>query len=124
LPSSKRPKLACSPRPCEDFDAGAIQRFVKPPVGVKWRSLKSLENLLATQVNPNLARQIMGPLVGIYDLRHADAHLPSNEVDDALRLAKVDPTAPFVFQGYQLLHACVDSIHYIIEVIKKWPASV
>ena len=63
---------------------------MKPPVGVKWGSLKSLENLLATQVNPNLARQIMCPLVGIYDLRHADAHLPSNEVDDALRLAKVD----------------------------------
>lgn len=105
------------------LDSGAIQRFVKPPAGVKWGSLKSLESLLATQVNPEIARIIMGPLVGIYELRHADVHLPSAEGEKALRLAKVEQSSPYVFQGHQLLHACVDSIHDIIEVLRKWPAS-
>ncbi len=105
------------------FDVSAIQKFVKPPTGEKWGSLKSLENLLATQVNPHIAREIIGPLVGIYELRHADAHLPSKEIEEALGLVRVTRNSPYVFQGHQLLHACVSSIYHIIEVIKKWPTS-
>jgi hypothetical protein len=105
------------------FDASAIQKLLKPPTCEKWRSLKSLENLLATQVKPHIARGIMAPLVGIYELRHADAHLPSKEIEEALGLVRVTQVSPYVFQGHQLLHACVSSIYHIIKVIKKGPTS-
>jgi hypothetical protein len=44
---------------------------------------------------------LLGPLVGIYDLRHADAHLASSDIESALGLVKVDQKATFVIQGYQ-----------------------
>jgi hypothetical protein len=65
----------------------------------------------------------MAPLVGIYELRHADAHLPSKEIEEALGLVRVTQVSPYVFQGHQLLHACVSSIYHIIKVIKKGPTS-
>jgi len=104
----------------DSIDAAALQKLVAPPKGTKWGSLKSLENLLATRIDPNHARAILSPLVGIYELRHADAHLASRESGDALSLVRVDQNAPYVTQGYQLLHACVSSIYGICQVIEGW----
>jgi hypothetical protein len=63
---------------------------------------------------------MLSALVGAYELRHADAHLPSSDLDDALALLKVDTSLPTIFQGYQLLHACVSSIYGMVEVLQKW----
>lgn len=104
----------------DSFDTIAIQKFVTPPKDIMWGSLKSLEHLLALCIKESSARKIMGPLVGIYELRLADAHLPSSKIDDALTLAGVDQNAPLITQGYQLLHACVSSIFLIFEVIAHW----
>lgn len=104
----------------DSFDAGAIQKLVNPPKGTKWGSLKSLENLLATRIDPNDARALLSPLFGIYELRLGDAHLGSRELDEALKLVRVDPSAPYVIQGYQIMHACVSSIHSICGVIEGW----
>jgi hypothetical protein len=104
----------------DSIDASALQKLVSPPKGMKWGSLKSLENLLATRIDPDRARAMLGPLFGIYELRHADAHLPSRESGDALSLVRVDQNAPYVTQGYQLLHACVSSIYGICQVIETW----
>jgi hypothetical protein len=104
----------------DSIDASALQKLVSPPQGIKWRSLKSLENLLATRIDPNRARAMLGPLFGIYDLRLADAHLASQELSDALSKVNVDQNAPYVTQGYQLLHACVSSIYGICQVIESW----
>jgi hypothetical protein len=104
----------------DSLDAAAIQTIVTPPKREKWGSLKSLEHLIALQQEPHVAHEIMGSLVGAYELRHGDAHLPSKEVDQALELAGVDQALPFVLQGYQMLHACVSSIFSIIEVLKQW----
>jgi hypothetical protein len=104
----------------DSIDASALQQVVPPPKGVKWGSLKSLENLLATRIDPDRARAMLGPLFGIYELRHADAHLASWKSADALSLAKVDQTAPYAIQGYQLLHACVSSFYRICQVIEGW----
>src|SRR5207302_10110066 len=73
----------------DSFEATAIQKHVKPPKGERWGSLKSLENLLATQVGAESAHSVMGPLFGIYDLRLADAHLPSSEVDATLAMVGI-----------------------------------
>lgn len=103
------------------IDAAAIQTIVSPPKGEKWGSLKSLENLIATKIDPRIARSMLGSLVGVYELRHGDAHLPSSD-DEAFSLIGVDQSQPYVHQGHQLLHACVSSIYGIADVIKNWNA--
>jgi len=101
------------------IDAAAIQTIIPPPKGTKWGSLKSLENLIASKIDPKIARSMLGPLVGVYELRHADAHLPSSEIDESFALVGVDQSLPYVQQGYQLLRACVDSIYGIAEVLRR-----
>lgn len=108
----------------DSIDASAIHDFLELPKEDRPRSLKSLERLIATKVGAAKARLFMGPLVGAYELRHGDAHLPSSEIDDSLELVRVDPDSPPVIQGRQLLHWCVGSIWSIIEVLKNWDQEV
>ncbi len=65
---------------------------------------------------------MLSSLFGVYELRHADAHLPSSKTDAAFALVGVDQSFPFIQQGYQLLRACVDSIYGIAEVLRRWDA--
>lgn len=103
----------------DSFDTKAIQKIVAPPKGTKWNSLKSLENLLATTIGPINARNIVGPLFGIYDLRFADAHLPKKDIETTFKLLNIDCKLPTIIQGYQLLDSCVKCIYDICLVIKK-----
>ena len=105
------------------IDTAAIQKMVTPPKGEKWGSLKSLEKLIALKVDPERAHVLLGPLVGIYELRHADAHLPSSDTESALGLVRVDQNAPFVLQGYQILHSCVASLYSIAKELDQFPDS-
>jgi len=104
----------------DSLDTAAMQTIVVPPKGTKWGSLKTLENLLASKIGGDAARSVMSALVGVYELRHADAHLPSSELDETMALLKVDRSLPTIFQGYQLLHACVSSIFEVVEVLQGW----
>lgn len=104
----------------DNIDTTAIQTVISPPKGIKWGSLKTLENLLASKIGSQPARSMLSALVGAYELRHADAHLPSSEIDEALVLLNVDRSLPTIFQGYQLLHACVSSIYGMAEVLRRW----
>jgi len=101
----------------DDIDAAALQRLVPPPKGTKWGSLKSLENVAALQLGANKARETLSPIVGAYELRHADAHLPGSEVDEHLLLAKVDQSAPPVVQGFQLLDGVTDALDTIAAAL-------
>lgn len=92
------------------IDAKAIQSVVAPPKGETWGGLKSLEKLLARSAGPDRARLIMGPLAGVYDLRLADAHPEGSGIDDAMKLAQVDPSLPPVLQGRQLLESTVAAL--------------
>ncbi len=105
----------------DGIDAAAIQKVVLPPKGERWGSLKSLEKLVALKAGEEKARSLLGPLVGIYGLRHADAHLASRDIDEAFALARVDRAEPFVFQGYRLLHSCVSALYSILKVLKVFP---
>jgi len=102
----------------DSIDATALQNVVKPPKETKWGSLKSLENVLAKYVEPERARSLLSPLVGIYELRLADAHLPSSELKESFELVNVDDCMPFVFQGYMLLHAYVSCLYGIAKVFR------
>ena len=105
----------------DSIDAAAIQKIVPPPKGEKRSSLKTLESLVGLRVGPEKARSVLRALVGIYELRHADAHLAGSDIDDAFALARVDRTQPFVFQGCRLLHSCVSSLHSILEALQESP---
>jgi hypothetical protein len=101
------------------IDVSAIQRVVPPPKDVVWRSLKTLENLVARGIGSEAARELMGPLFGAQELRQADAHLPSDDLHASLRLAGVDASQPYVHQGVSLLSTCVSSIFAIVKVLQS-----
>ena len=93
------------------IDKAALQTVVTPAKGENWGALKSLEKLLATKIDAGLARQMLSPLFGIYDLRLADAHPVSSKIDDAFTRARVNRLQPFVFQGLDLISSCVSTLH-------------
>jgi hypothetical protein len=102
------------------LDVTAMQGIVPPPKKTKWGSLKSLENLLASKIDPQVARSMTAALVGANELRHVDAHLPGSDIDTAFSLMGVDRSLPTIVQAYQLLNSCVDSIYGVAEVLGKW----
>lgn len=104
----------------DSLDAQAMQTIVTPPKKEKWGSLKSLENLLASKYDRELVRKITSSLVGVYELRHADAHLPSSKIEEAFKLIEIDREAPFVYQGFQMLHHVVSSLFGIAEGLENW----
>jgi hypothetical protein len=104
----------------DSLDITAMQSIVPPPPKTNWGSLKSLENLMASQIEAEKARNIISALVGAYELRLADAHLPGKDVQEAFDLLNIDRSLPTVIQGYQLLHSCVSSLFGVINVLKNW----
>ena len=104
----------------DSLDIKAMQGIISPPPGKNWGSLKTLENLLASKIEAQIARDILGPLVGIYNLRLADAHLPGSDIDDNFTLIGIDRSLPNIIQGYQLLDASVSSLYAIADVMNKW----
>jgi len=104
----------------DSIDASQLHTIVAPPKGTQWGSLKSLEKVLASKIDPAKARSLLTPLAGIYELRLADAHLPSNEIAEAIRMVGLDTDAPLVIQGYQLLDAAVTSLYRIAAILNDW----
>ena len=87
----------------DDIDERQLQTIVAPPKGECWGSLKSLEKVLATKIDPANARKMLGPLVGVYELRLADAHLPPDDaVEAAMGRIGVDDASPSVVQGVSI----------------------
>jgi hypothetical protein len=104
----------------DDVDVESLQQIAIPPKGTKWGSLKTIEHLLTLKIPQIAARQITSPLVGVYELRHGDAHLPSSDIEKAFNLINIDRNLPSVIQGYQMLFACVDKLHMILSIIGTW----
>ena len=103
----------------EAIDTSELHRIAPPPKGGGGTgSMKSLERVLATITTPTDARDALTTLVGIYELRGADAHLPSTELDEAFRLAGVDKSAAPLEQGLQLLLLTMQALFGLHEVLK------
>jgi hypothetical protein len=103
----------------DDIDEKALQTLVVPPKGERWGSLKSLEKMLGQKIPAEEARKMLSVFAGIYDLRLADAHLPSDTTQDAIGLAGIDETRPYVQQGFQLLDGAVSTLYRIAGAIDK-----
>lgn len=103
----------------DSVDGSQLQKFIQPPAGERWGSLKSLEKYLGTIIPETSAKRLMGPLFAIYDLRLADAHLPKSDYGAQFQLLGVHEDRPFVWQGYEMLHSCVSTLYTIIEVLNN-----
>jgi hypothetical protein len=97
----------------DSFDVAALQKIAPVPKGEKRGSLKSLESVMATLMPAETAHALMTPLFGIYELRLADAHLPSSELDTAFTMVNVNRNEPWIIQGTQLMCVIVDVLHHI-----------
>ncbi len=80
-------------------------------------SLKLLEALL-NRLGAD-GSSIMGPLFGCYDLRLADAHLPSAHVDERLALLGVGQGINDVQVGKQIIRSIAGTLQTIWEVIGR-----
>jgi len=102
----------------ERIDSAALQKVVPPPKGEKWGSLKSLEKYLGTIISPENARLVVGPLVGAYDLRGGDAHLPGASLAEAYELARIDPKKSRLEQGFTLIASVASALLQVCRVMK------
>lgn len=103
----------------DSLDANTMQTIVPPPKKTIWGSLKSLENLLSSQIERSLVREMTASLVGVYELRHADAHLPGGKIKEAFQLIQIDRNLPFVHQGRMMLHQVVTSLSGVAQVLEN-----
>ncbi len=101
----------------DSFDTKRIQALTHPAPDAKLGSLKSLELLLASLTAPAVARELLSPLHGVYNLRLGDAHLASSDIDAAYALLAIDRSLPPVVQGYILLARCVGCIYSLCKAI-------
>jgi hypothetical protein len=99
----------------EAIDTGAMRVIAPPGKGEGTGSMKSLERVLAMISSAADARTALTHLVGIYELRGADAHLPSRELQEAYDLAGIDSAAPPLEQGLQML---IRTMHVLINLYR------
>lgn len=80
-----------------------LQKLSNHSDKAKLGSNKLLQDILAQKVGVDKARDIFGPIVGVYDMRIGDAHPTSSKIGDALKLAGIDGNISFLRQGEQLI---------------------
>jgi hypothetical protein len=102
----------------DSFSAAEIQKVIQPQ-NEKWGPLKSLEKMIGLKLGEDRARTFLSPLFGVYELRLADAHLPSKNLNETFRKVNVDSGAHPIFQGVQLLDSFVSVIHSLAAAIDK-----
>jgi hypothetical protein len=100
------------------IDAAALQRVIPPPAKEIWGSLKSLEKYIATILPEDRARSLMSPLVGAYQLRLGDAHLPPSDLEEAYRLVRVDRASSRVKQGFQLIAPIIWTLVQVERILR------
>lgn len=102
----------------DSIDQGVLASILKPPKDTSWRSLKHLEEVLASLRDRTAARAALTPLVGIYELRLGDAHLASSKLGEAFSLAGVDAARSSLEQGLQVIDAASRSLEAIRVIVE------
>jgi len=94
----------------ERIDVDLLKRLKKEDD--KIGSLKRLERILTALGNDG--RQMTGVLAGVYDLRIADAHLPSDSrIADSMELVGVDYSEMKMLSGKQLIRNVASALAHI-----------
>ena len=101
----------------DSIDVGVLRKIVVPEKRETWRSLRHLENALATRAEAEEARGALTALAGVYELRLGDAHLPSSAIDEAYALAGVDRQSAPLEQAETLIQAAADSLTRILKIM-------
>ncbi|MBO7825943.1 hypothetical protein [Burkholderia pseudomallei] len=99
------------------IDIRPLRQLKAPPSGTKWGSLKQLEMALGTVTDAANARSALTHLVGVYELRLGDAHLPSSKIEEAFALVGIDRQASPMQQASQMIEAAASSLLHICEII-------
>lgn len=102
----------------EPINSKGLRNYLGIREDEKIGSIKLIERMLMLKVSENHARNVTAPLVAINELRQADAHLPSADINEALRLLGIDGNEPTVLQGQLLLRSCVNSIYVILQTLE------
>jgi hypothetical protein len=100
----------------ERIDMDVLKKLKKDDE--KLRTLKRLENILTALGYEG--RKIMGVLVGVYDLRIADAHLPSTDkITESMKLVGIDYEEMKLNSGKQLIENTNVSLARIKEAFEE-----
>ena len=104
----------------ESLDGVALSVLATPPGKMKAGSVKHLEAVLQKEVSQDEARAMTKVLVGINELRQADAHLPSFEFGKAYGLVGIDQHADLdVVKGRVMLESLVVSLVQMEEILSR-----
>jgi hypothetical protein len=99
------------------------QKIAPRPKDTKLGSLKSLQRVLATISSEDEMWEMLSPLVGIYELRLGDAHLPFEKLVEAYKLAGIDPAASPLDQGCCLIENVVSTLRKIESKVRSTVAT-
>jgi len=80
-----------------------LRKLSTHPQKEKLGSNKLLQDVLAKQVGEEIARRVLGPIVGAYELRVGDAHPTGSNIGEAFKLAEIDEGRSYLRQGEQLI---------------------
>jgi len=106
----------------ESLDGNALSVLANPPPKMKAGSVKHLEAALQQEVSQDDARAMTKVLVGINELRQADAHLPSSGFGKAYGLVGIDEHSGLdVVKGRLMLESLVDSLVKMVQVFVRFP---
>ena len=94
----------------ESLNVNALRSLSASPNGDNVGSIKQLQYAMETRIGESEARDTTASLVGLNELRQADAHLPSSELEHSMKLAGiVEPGIP-IMEGRQMLDTLVDTL--------------
>ncbi|MCZ4296661.1 hypothetical protein [Henriciella marina] len=99
----------------ERLDHSALKQFAEKKENLG--SIKLVERALSTVVSADEARSLTSIIVGTFDLRKADAHLAGSELEQAISLAGIEQSPPWVQQGGHMLHNFVGCLFRIAQAI-------
>lgn len=81
------------------------------------RSIKALEKYIGTLIDPMIARKLMTPLVGIYELRNRDAHLYGENIQKAFKLLEIDEEEIPLRIGEKLILLSCKTMYTVTRII-------
>lgn len=105
----------------ERIDASHVRKAIKNDITGQLGSIKLLEKYLAQYINEVDAKTVLSSIVGIYELRGGDSHLPSSDITESFILAGVDLSLSPIQQGMKLLQSACEAWGGIASIIESIP---